>query len=100
MIRKNGAVKVSKILKVRAFITQHTTKGWDQTYYMETVIIANPEHAYQVYMHELNKMKPDLFYNSDTKKQIVRFSSPTFTAMALWPTGLKTVNTYNDLNIT
>jgi len=88
MIRKDGTVKVSRIFKIRAFITQRTKKGWIQTYYMETVIISNPEHAYQVYMHELNKMKPDLFYNSDTKKADCSLFVPHIHengSLAYWP---------------
>ena len=97
MIRKNGTVKVSQIFKVRAFIAQRTKEGWDQTYYMETVIIANPGHAYQLYMHELNKMKPDLFYNSETKKADCSLFVPHIHgdgSLAYWPENSKYIQRF------
>ena len=97
MIRKDGTVKVSQIFIVRAFIAHRTKEGWNQTYYMETVIIANPGHAYRVYMHELNKMKPDLFYNSDIQKADCSLFVPHIHgdgSLAYWPENSKYIQRF------
>jgi hypothetical protein len=90
MIRKDGTVKISQIFMVMAFISERKKKNGllERTYFNQEVIIANYEHAYQVYMHELNNMKPTLFYNGDRKKAECSLFVPHIHSdgsLAYWP---------------
>jgi hypothetical protein len=91
MIRKNKTVQLSQIFKVRAFITRRNKKasmGWEQTYYRETVIIANIDCATYRYNEMLNHVTCDLFNNGDDKKAEVALIVPHIHEngeLAYWP---------------